>query len=288
MSEHFNEELDIAGRIPSGVFNAMFEFTGSWLKDASDTQHLAFDGWFITLYSVGLTRSHIILQDAVKQEIPTAWDPPTLAGFIEKYGTHVITGVEMGGKDVIYVKQQHTSNLQTTDVQKLLKRIADERFSDVKGLFRLDSEETSQRDKLADSLVTMNHVGMDSNGFASHSVKEDITRIYKRRGGLESAQSHNQWLTMLPSAPDVISMSFVPITSLLNGVAGSGFLGHAVNLYLRYKPPIEELHQFLEFQLPRQWAPVFGAPLGRPRTEHRNTYLQFSLMGPRLYVNTSL
>lgn len=28
-------------------------------------------------------------------------------------------------------------------------------------------------------------------------------------------------------------MSFVPITSLLNGVPGSGFLSHAINLYLR-------------------------------------------------------
>lgn len=28
-------------------------------------------------------------------------------------------------------------------------------------------------------------------------------------------------------------MSFVPITSLLNSVPGSGFLSHAVNLYLR-------------------------------------------------------
>jgi hypothetical protein len=33
--------------------------------------------------------------------------------------------------------------------------------------------------------------------------------------------------------PDVISMSFIPITSLLNGVPGSGFLSHAINLYLR-------------------------------------------------------
>ncbi|KAH9330220.1 hypothetical protein KI387_002328, partial [Taxus chinensis] len=143
---------------------------------------------------------------------------------------------------------------------------------------------------IADSLVHMNNMRfLDSNVSTSHSVKEDIIKIYKRRGGLESCQSHHHWLTTVPSAPDVISMSFVPITSLLNGVPGTGFLSHAVNLYLRYKPPIEELHQFLEFQLPRQWAPVYSElPLGPQRKEHGNTSLQFSLMGPKLYVNTSL
>lgn len=53
------------------------------------------------------------------------------------------------------------------------------------------------------------------------------------------------------------------------------------------KPPTEELHQFLEFQLPRQWAPVFSElPLGPQRKQQSNASLQFSFMGPKLYVNT--
>jgi len=44
----------------------------------------------------------------------------------------------------------------------------------------------------------------------------------------------------------------------------------------------------LEFQLPRQWAPVFGElALGPDRKQQSNASLQFSLMGPKLYVNTS-
>lgn len=293
MSEQFNQELNISGKIPSGLFNAMFEFTGSWQKDASSTKHLAFDGWFISLYSIVLTRSHIVLRDAVKQEVPSAWDPSALAGFIEKYGTHVIIGVKMGGKDVIYVKQPHASNLPITEVQKMLKKEADERFSDVDWRFSSDSEATSQKDKVSDSLMHMNqHRFVNSNSPTSHSVKEDLTTVLRRRGGieqfLETSKSHHQWLTSVPSAPDVIYMSFVPITSLLNGVPGTGFLSHAVNLYLRYKPPIEELHQFLEFQLPRQWAPVFSElPLGPQQKGRGNASLQFSLMGPKLYVNTN-
>ncbi|EEF49140.1 conserved hypothetical protein [Ricinus communis] len=53
------------------------------------------------------------------------------------------------------------------------------------------------------------------------------------------------------------------------------------------KPPVEELHQFLEFQLPKQWAPVFGElALGPDRKQQTNASLQFSFMGPKLYVNT--
>eukprot|EP01018_Ginkgo_biloba_P011169 Gb_02650 [translate_table: standard] len=193
----------------------------------------------------------------------------------------------MGGKDAIYLKQHHTSSLQPTEVQTLLKRIADERFLDANDRNNLNFG-GSQRNKIPEPLHT-NHVRFaNSNCSTSFSSKEDITKIFKRRGGLHTAQTHNEWLMTVPSAPDVISMSFVPITSLLNGVPGSGFLSHAVNLYLRYKPPIEELHQFLEFQLPRQWAPVFSElPLGPQRREHGHPSLQFRLFGPKLYVNTN-
>lgn len=36
----------------------------------------------------------------------------------------------MGGKDVIYAKQQHASLLQPADVQKKLKEMADKLFID--------------------------------------------------------------------------------------------------------------------------------------------------------------
>lgn len=58
--------------------------------------------------------------------------------------------------------------------------------------------------------------------------------IRKRRGGSDIKNlSHNEWLQSVQLEPDVITMSFIPITSLLNGVPGSGFLSHAINLYLR-------------------------------------------------------
>jgi hypothetical protein len=62
---------------------------------------------------------------------------------------------------------------------------------------------------------------------------------------------------------------------------------HHLASVLADKPPIEELHQFLEFQLPRQWAPVFSElPLGPQRKQQSSSSLQFSFLGPKLYVNT--
>ncbi|GAA0160505.1 hypothetical protein LIER_17047 [Lithospermum erythrorhizon] len=287
MSEQFNQELSLTGKIPSGHFNAMFEFSGSWQKDAAHTKTLAFDGVFISLYTVALEKSQMILCDHVKKEVPSSWEPAALARFIEKYGTHVIVGVKMGGKDVIYVKQQHSSSLQPAEVQKRLKEMADKRFSDANGQFGTGLGQGHQNQKFEGREPRLRFADLGTS--SSYTHKEDTVSICKRRGGSDGRNlSHHEWLHTVQLEPDVISMSFIPVTSLLNGVSGSGFLSHAINLYLRYKPPIEELHQFLEFQLPRQWAPVFSdLPLGPQRRQQSSASLQFSLLGPRLYINTN-
>ncbi|MFS7946411.1 putative membrane attack complex component/perforin (MACPF) domain-containing protein [Helianthus anomalus] len=118
MSEKFNQALSLTEKIPSGHFNSMVEFSGNWQKDASDTKTLAFEGMFISLYTIALEKSHILLCDHVKQVVPSSWEPALFARFIERFGTHVTVGVNMGGKDVIYMKRQYASSLQPADVQK--------------------------------------------------------------------------------------------------------------------------------------------------------------------------
>ncbi|CAH8382895.1 unnamed protein product [Eruca vesicaria subsp. sativa] len=265
MTEQFNQELSLAGKIPSGLFNAMFEFSGCWQKDAAYTKNLAFDGIFISFYTVALDKSQMLLREHVKQAVPSTWDPAALARFIDTYGTHIIVGVKMGGKDVIYAKQQHSSKLQPDDLQKRLKEVADKRFIEASGVQNIASDRI-------------------------HPTSKDIVFMCKRRGGNDNRNlTHNEWLQTVQNEPDAITMSLIPITSLLNGCPGSGFLSHAINLYLRYKPPISELHQFLEFQLPRQWAPVFSElPLGPQRKQQSCASLQFSFFGPKLFVNTTL
>ncbi|KAG2623990.1 MACPF domain-containing protein At4g24290-like [Panicum virgatum] len=288
MSEQFNRELSLTGKIPSGMFNSMFDFSGCWQKDAAGTKSLAFDGWYISLYTVALSKSRILLRDHVTQAVPSTWDPAALARFIEKFGTHIVVGIKMGGKDVIYLKQQHSSSLQPAVVQKRLKDMSDRRFLDanehdmnIKAAYGKDKNDArEQRLRF-----------VESSPSSSYCSKEDLVMVVKRRGGREwdKEMPHSEWINTVQLEPDVISMSFLPITSLLNGVPGCGFLNHAINLYLRYKPPIEELHQFLEFQLPRQWAPVYSdLPLGPQRKRQSSASLPLSFMGPRLYVCTSM
>ncbi|KAI3716940.1 hypothetical protein L1987_68181 [Smallanthus sonchifolius] len=290
MSEQFNQELSLSGKIPSGFFNSMFGYKGCWQKDAPATKNLAFDGWLITLYNIELAKAQIALSEKVKQEVPSSWDPTALAEFIDKYGTHIVVGVKMGGKDVIYLKQLQSSNLEPTEVQNLLKKLADDEFSEHVSEASVSGSNKSLKEKDERS-VAWDLPPMLANTLrptvVSRSKKDDLLSIHVRRGGIDKGQSHKSWLSTVAKAPNVISMSFVPIVALLSGVRGSGFLSHAINLYLRYKPPIEELEQFLEFQLPRQWAPTYGdLPLAPRRKKAPSPSLQFTFLGPRLYVNT--
>lgn len=74
--------------------------------------------------------------------------------FIEKYGTHIIVGLKMGGKDVISIRQLQKSLLQPAEVQSLLKEWADEKFTNLNGSASVDAESSrNQRVKFQKSLT---------------------------------------------------------------------------------------------------------------------------------------
>ncbi|KAL2342865.1 hypothetical protein Fmac_004150 [Flemingia macrophylla] len=272
MLEHFNQEMCLAGQTASGHFCASFGLPSRSIKDLASTKSLAYDGWFIKRYAIELENHRVELLDHVKEAVPSTWDPEALARFIERFGTHVIVGVIMGGKDVLYVRQEdtsylgirqeHTSCLGPTKIQKLLKDTANMMFKDSADNHRVASEDLWKDQK-------------------------NIYLIHSRRGGSSQNMYHSEWLDTIDSEPDVIALFLLPLTSLLRSIRGSGFVSHAINLYLRYKPPIEDLHQFCEFQLPRQWAPVLSEVRLGSRWKHQvNTWLRFSILGPKLYINT--
>lgn len=64
---------------------------------------------------------------------------------------------------------------------------------------------------------------------------QDVTVIFRRRGGDDLVQSHAQWAKTVKSAPDVINMTFTPIVSMLEGVPGVKHLARAIDLYLECK-----------------------------------------------------
>ncbi|KAL3531606.1 hypothetical protein ACH5RR_005127 [Cinchona calisaya] len=286
MAEYFNKKTNLSGHTPLGSFNAAFSYTGSKHIDAATTKTLCMDGVFIPLAKVELRKSPLILQENARRAVPVSWDPPALASFIENFGTHVITSVTIGGKDVIYVKQHDSSSLSAVEIKSYVQDIGNQRFSSTEPL--TSSGLLKYKDKGSDPSL-FNSQGVypqpSSTPFLAGNGKEDVTVIFRRRGGDDLEQSHTQWARTVRSSPDVIEMQFFPITLLLEGVKGKEHLTRAIDLYLEYKPQIEELRYFLEFQVPRMWAPLQDRLPGQSRKGPVCPSLQFSMMGKKLYVS---
>lgn len=289
MSELLNQKSSVQGKVPSGYFNALFDLSGMWLDDAKNTKYLAFDGYFIMLYKLHLKSSSLVLRDEVRKAVPPNWEPKLLSRFIRTYGTHIIVETGVGGQDVICVKQNHSSSISSTELKSHLEDLGDILFSDGSSLSPLHRKGKEGNSKVPDifhKILQTNNLQLPS--YSETSTKDGITVICSKRGGSAHLNNHSKWLQTVPSSPDAILFKFVPITSLLTGVPGSGYLSHAINLYLRYKPDPEDLQYFLEFQVPRQWAPMFNdLTLGPQRRKAFYPSMQFRCFGPKLCVNTT-
>ncbi|XP_059655321.1 MACPF domain-containing protein At1g14780 isoform X2 [Cornus florida] len=290
MSEFFNQKCSIPGKIPSGMFNSMFGFeSGSWAIDAGNTKCLALDGFFMILFSLHIDRYPLLLSDEVRNAVPSTWDPSALARFIEKYGTHIIVGLGIGGQDVVLVRQDKSSNLEPTQLKNHLDELGDQLFTGTCAFSPNHYKIREQKHKAPQAFNVFDPQPTLFNSFSSISAKDGISVICSKRGGDTTTSSHCEWLQTVSSMPDAVHFNFIPITSLLRGVPGKGFLSHAINLYLRYKPPLADLQYFLDFQAHKIWAPVHNdLPLG-PTTNRalQTPALHFNLMGPKLYVNTT-
>ncbi|XP_006647301.1 MACPF domain-containing protein At1g14780-like [Oryza brachyantha] len=290
MSELLNQNSSVQGKVPSGYFSTLFDLSGAWMADAKETKHLAFDGYFISLYKLHLKTSPLVLRDEVRRAVPPKWDPAALSRFIKTYGTHIIVEMAVGGQDVICVKQSPSSTISPTDLKLHLEDLGDFLFSDVKNLSPIHRKTRDGKSKVPDVFVRMvqqpNNLHLSS--YSESSTKDGLTITCSKRGGDVTLASHSKWLQTVPRIPDAIMFKFVPITSLLTGIPGSGYLSHAINLYLRYKPDPEDLQHFLEFQVPLQWAPLFNELILGPQ-KRKGSYpsLQFRFLGPKLQVSTS-
>ncbi|KAK2996717.1 hypothetical protein RJ639_024787, partial [Escallonia herrerae] len=290
MSEFFNRKCSVPGKIPSGLFNAMFGFeSGSWATDAANTKYLGLHGYFIVLFDVRIDRYPLVLSDEVRNAVPSTWDPSALARFIEKYGTHIIVGLGLGGQDVLLVRQNKSSNLEPPELKNHLDDLGDQFFTGTCTFSPNHFKTKEKKQKAPQAFNVFDPQPLIFNSLTSITDKDGINVRCNRKGGDSSANSHCEWLPTVPSMPDAIHFSLIPITSVLTGVPGKGFLSHAINLYLRYKPPICDLQYFLDFQAHKMWAPVHNDLSLGPTTNRaiRTPALQFKLIGPKLYVNNT-
>ncbi|KAG6475304.1 MACPF domain-containing protein At4g24290-like isoform X1 [Zingiber officinale] len=288
MSELLNQKSSVQGKVPSGYFNALFDLTGAWLEDAKETKYFAFDGYFISLYNLHLKASPLVLRDEVKRVVPSKWDPLALSWFMRTFGTHIIVEVAIGGQDVICVKQSPSSTISSAELKMHLEDLGDFLFSDGSSPSPQHRKIREGKNKVSEAFTKILQPNtLHLPVYSEASTKEGLTIICAKRGGDVYVPTHSNWLQTVQNNPDAILFKFVPITSLLTGIPGSGYLSHAINLYLRYKPDPEDLQYFLEFQVPNQWAPMFNElALGPQRRKVSCPKLQFRFFGPKLHVNT--
>ncbi|PHT72901.1 hypothetical protein T459_23686 [Capsicum annuum] len=145
----------------------------------------------------------------MKKAVPPHWDPASLSRFIQAYGTHIIVDMGVGGLDILCVKQKPSSAIPPAELRAHLDDLRDCLFSN----------ETIPLPELKPKEVK----------------KKGLTMIWSKRGGDIFAQSHSKWLQTVVAYPDSILFRLVPITLLLTGIPGSGYLSHAINVYLHYK-----------------------------------------------------
>ncbi|KAG9445029.1 hypothetical protein H6P81_016369 [Aristolochia fimbriata] len=293
MSRVLNARSSLGGKIPNGLFNVLFGFNnsgGTWVRDAAETKCLAMDGDFITLFNLRIDRYPLRLSHQLLNDVPSTWNPRHLARFIENYGTHVIVGVSVGGQNLVLVRQDQSSDVPPSQLKQHLEKLGDQLFTGACIIPPLHLRNKNNKNKTPEAFNVFDPEPMLVDSFSSMRAKDGIAVICSKRGGDTTESSHCEWLLTVPSLPDAINFSFLPITSLLgNGVPGKGYLSHAINLYLRYKPPMADLQYFLDFQSHKMWAPIHSdLPLGPPTTKAILTpALHFNIMGPKLYVNTT-
>ncbi|GJV40058.1 hypothetical protein Tco_1418498 [Tanacetum coccineum] len=131
---------------------------------------------------------------------------------------------------------------------------------------------------------------MQFTNITETSSKDGLTIIECKRGGDVFSDSHSNWLQKVSANPEAMLFKFVPITSLL--YRGADILVmRSIYIYAAShsnKPTLEDLQCFLEFQVPRLWAPIFcELPLWHQRRKTSCPRLQFSFMGPKIYISTT-
>lgn len=75
--------------------------------------------------------------------------------FIEKYGTHIVVGLSLGGQDVVYVKQDNSSPLSPSEIKEHLDRLGDQLFTGTCTLPPSNRKSRDHKFKVSKSLSSM-------------------------------------------------------------------------------------------------------------------------------------
>lgn len=68
--------------------------------------------------------------------------------FIEKFGTHIVVGLSIGGQDVVLVKQDNSSTLEPSELKKHLQDLGDQLFTGTCNFSPLRSKSKDHKQKV--------------------------------------------------------------------------------------------------------------------------------------------
>ncbi|MQM12552.1 hypothetical protein Taro_045470 [Colocasia esculenta] len=200
-----------------------------------------------------------------------------VAVFIENYGTHIIVGLAECGWTRCGVSEAGA----VPEFASLLGQPDDGDFDQsMESLPSCSLSFASARDisfrSLPVSEVAFDE-GIDSRSCSDHIV---INNELEEIASLEWLARCMAETNMSCSRSSCESAAGSPIQNKWHAALLPALSSKAVN-----KPPIQDLEYFLDFQLPKAWAPIFNdLPLGRSSNRPlRNP----ALMGLKLYVNTA-
>ncbi|HEY9823907.1 MAG TPA: MAC/perforin domain-containing protein [Stenomitos sp.] len=196
----------------SGEFNASF---GNISKGTSDYQfglyYLFTDGFAVELQQP--TRDNLlpsVLNDPDFQNLPTTYTPENqilFFRFFDKYGTHFIRSVEMGGRLFYSVAIEKSYNFTETEFTANLTAEYNAALFDVKANAQADWKSIDQT-WVNNRQVTINAVGGD----------DSILNVLKQP---EPPQNFNdtytQWLTTLATQPGPVNFTLMGVDAIFSG-----------------------------------------------------------------------
>ncbi|KAI3515246.1 hypothetical protein L1887_14048 [Cichorium endivia] len=161
-----------------------------------------------------------------------------LRAVVDKASKAKIVGMTVGGQDLICVKQKPSSTIPPSELRGYLDDLGDSLFSNGRSPSLIEMKTRDDKQKIPDVFNRMlqPHT-MQFINITETSSKDGLTVIECKRGRDVFSESHSKWLQTVGTNPEAMVFKFVPITSLLNGIPGTGYLSHAINLYLRSNLP---------------------------------------------------
>ncbi|KAF9590726.1 hypothetical protein IFM89_037121 [Coptis chinensis] len=134
------------------------------------------------------------IKDEVKKDVAPNWDPGALSRFIQRYGTHIVVGMAVGGQDVVCVRQKPSSSIPPPRPEKHLEDLGDSWFSDGRSLSP-HQRQTREKQKVPDVFHRILQANtMQLTSIIETSSKDGLAIVCSKKGGDVFLHNHYQWL----------------------------------------------------------------------------------------------